>query len=68
MMPDVNGFAVLQFMKDNGIETPVIVLSALSRKESVFKALNFGIKSYMVKPLKPNGLIIKTNEILNTMF
>ena len=68
MMPDVNGFAVLQFIKDNGIETPVIVLSALSRKESVIKAMDFGIKSYMIKPLKPNGLITKTNEILNTMF
>jgi len=68
MMPDVNGFAVLQFIKDNGITTPVIVLSALSRKESVIKAMDFGIKSYMVKPLKPNGLIVKTKEILQTMF
>ncbi len=68
MMPDVNGFAVLQYIKENGIDTPVIVLSALSRKESVVKALDFGIKSYMVKPLKPDGLIAKTKEILNTMF
>lgn len=68
MMPDVNGFAVLQFLKDNGITTPVIVLSALSRKESVMKVLDFGIKSYMIKPLKPEGLITKTNEVLNTMF
>lgn len=68
MMPDVNGFAVLQYIKENRIETPVIVLSALSRKESVVKALDFGIKSYMVKPLKPDGLITKTKEILNTMF
>lgn len=68
MMPDVNGFAVLQYISDNEIQTPVIVLSALSRKESVVKALHFGIKSYMVKPLKPDGLIVKTREILNTMF
>jgi DNA-binding response OmpR family regulator len=68
MMPDVNGFAVLKFIKDNEITTPVIVLSALSRKESVIKAMDFGIKSYMVKPLKPDGLIVKTKEILNTMF
>ncbi|MDA3810951.1 MAG: response regulator [Spirochaetaceae bacterium] len=68
MMPDVNGFAVLQFIKDNGITTPVIVLSALTRKESVMKAMDFGIKSYMVKPLKPDGLILKAKEILNTMF
>lgn len=68
MMPDVNGFAVLKYIKDNQITTPVIVLSALSRKESVVKALDFGIKSYMIKPLKPNGLIAKTREVLNTMF
>ncbi|MBI9100158.1 MAG: response regulator [Spirochaetaceae bacterium] len=68
MMPDVNGFAVLKYIKENSIVTPVIVLSALTRKESVMKAMNFGIKSYMVKPLKPDGLIIKTKEILNAMF
>jgi len=68
MMPDINGFAVLQYIKDNDIEIPVIVLSALSRKESVVKALHFGIKSYMIKPLKPDGLIAKTKEVLNTMF
>lgn len=68
MMPDVNGFAVLKFMKEAHISTPVIVLSALSRKESVVKALDFGIKSYMIKPLKPDGLIAKTQEILNKMF
>lgn len=68
MMPDVNGFAVLRFLKEAHITTPVIVLSALSRKESVMKALDFGIKSYMIKPLKPDGLIAKTQEILNKMF
>lgn len=68
MMPDVNGFAVLKYLKENHMETPVIVLSALSRKESVVKALDFGIKSYMIKPLKPEGLIAKTKEILTSMF
>ena len=68
MMPVVNGFAVLKYIKENGITTPVIVLSALSRKESVVKVLNFGIKSYVIKPLKPNDLIIKAKEILHSMF
>ncbi|MBN2657000.1 MAG: response regulator [Spirochaetales bacterium] len=68
MMPDVNGFAVLKYLKENEVEVPVIVLSALSRKESVMKALDFGIKSYMIKPLKPEGLIAKTKEILTAMF
>ena len=68
IMPQMNGFAVLQFMDSQSIEIPVIVLTALSRTESVVKATEFGIKSYITKPIKPDGILKKTAEILNTNF
>ncbi len=56
----------LNILKDNGIDNPVIVLSALSRKETVLKAVSMGVKSYMIKPLKPEAIQRKTAEVLSS--
>ena len=68
MMPEMNGFQVLQFMKQQKIEIPTIVFSALTRKETVGKAMSFGVKSYIIKPLKPENLKTKAFEILVSDF
>ena len=39
MMPEMNGFQVLQFMKQQKIDIRTIVFSALTRKETVSKAI-----------------------------
>jgi DNA-binding response OmpR family regulator len=68
MMPQVNGFQVLQYLKDKQSDVPVIVFSALSKKETIVKAVGFGIKSYLIKPLKPEQLLRKATEVLSTSF
>jgi CheY-like chemotaxis protein len=68
MMPEMNGYAVLQYLSTHDTELPVIVLTALTRKESVQKAMDFGIKSYLVKPVKPEGIVRKAVEVLKTNF
>lgn len=64
MMPGMNGFEVLKKLKENEIRTPIIVLSAISQREAVLKVLSSGVKSYMIKPLKPEAILTKTIEIL----
>ena len=68
LMPQMNGFQVLQHMKQEKIATPVIVFSALTRKETVTKAVGFGVKSYLIKPLKPEQLLLKATEAIHTNF
>ncbi len=68
MMPEMNGFEVLQFMKQRKITIPTIIFSALTRKETVGKAMGFGVKSYIIKPLKPENLKTKAFEILISDF
>lgn len=68
MMPEMNGFQVLQHLKEKKHEFPVIVFSALSRKETVVKAVGFGIHSYLIKPLKPQSLMQKAAEVLSRNF
>jgi DNA-binding response OmpR family regulator len=68
MMPLMDGFETLRAMAARGIKTPVIVLSALSKQETVIQALRLGVRSYLIKPLKPEDIRRKTTEILRTNF
>ncbi|MDR1211776.1 MAG: response regulator [Spirochaetaceae bacterium] len=68
MMPHTDGFEVLSSLRNRGFEQPVIVLSAVTQRDTVIKAFQMGIKSYMVKPLKPGDLLKKTMEILRVNF
>ncbi|MDX9800082.1 MAG: response regulator [Spirochaetia bacterium] len=68
MMPELDGFGVMEYMNREKIKTPIIILSALSQKETVLKAVKYGVRSYMTKPLKPDAIKRKTAEILNPGF
>jgi DNA-binding response OmpR family regulator len=68
MMPKVDGFEVLRALQARDIRYPVIVLSAITQRETVIKAFQMGIKSYLVKPLKPVDIFKKSMEILKVNF
>lgn len=68
MMPEMDGFEVMAHLQENGPRMPVIVLSALSQKETVVKALRFGVTSYLIKPLEPMAVLNKAREVLKSSF
>ncbi len=68
MMPEMNGFQVLQELQSRKIEVPVIIFSALTKKETVLKAQEYGVRTYLRKPLKPEKLLRKAAEILGATF
>ena len=69
MMPELNGFQVLEQVNAQGGEKPpIIVLSALSKRETVIDALKYGVKSYVIKPLKPEWIQKKATEVLKLNF
>lgn len=59
IMPEVDGFAILQAMGEKGIKTPVIVLSNLGQTEDKERALKLGAKEYFVKANTPIADILK---------
>jgi CheY-like chemotaxis protein len=67
-MPRVDGFEVLKAVQARDIHYPVIVLSAVTHRETVIRAFQMGIKSYLVKPLKPEDIFKKSLEILKANF
>ena len=68
MMPELNGFQVLQKLQEDGVRLPIIVLSALTKRETVLEALKMGVSSYMTKPLNVQAIRTKATEILQMNF
>lgn len=59
IMPEVDGFAILQELQAKKIKTPVIVLSNLGQEEDREKAKGFGVIDYFVKANTPIADIVK---------
>ena len=55
MMPEVNGYQVLEYMKDDESlrHVPVIMISALDEIESVVRCVELGADDYITKPFNP---------------
>jgi DNA-binding response OmpR family regulator len=68
MMPEMDGFEVMAQMRRDGFDVPIIVLSALSQRETVVKAMKFGVTSYLIKPLQPEAVLNKAREVLRANF
>jgi two-component system OmpR family response regulator/two-component system copper resistance phosphate regulon response regulator CusR len=50
MLPDVSGMDVLRDMRQHGIQTPVLVLTAMASVDDRVAGLNSGADDYLVKP------------------
>lgn len=68
LMPKLDGFDVLRDLILRFYTRPVIVLSAVTERDSVVRAFQMGIKSYLTKPLKPDIIFKKALEILKVNF
>ncbi len=64
IMPELDGFALLQQLKERKIKTPVIVLSNLGQEEDKAKANDLGAKEYFVKANTPIVDIIRRVKAL----
>ena len=59
ILPEVDGFAILEGLKDKKLKPIVVVLSNLGQDEDRKKAEEFGVKNYLVKSNVPLADIVK---------
>ncbi len=59
IMPELDGFSLLEQLQQKGIKTPVIVLSNLGQEEDKAKAKSLGAIDYFVKANTPILEIVK---------
>ena len=54
MLPVMDGVTVLKKLRDEGVATPVIMLTAKSEVSDIISGLNVGADDYMTKPFDSN--------------
>lgn len=59
MMDDMNGLDILRFVRSKRIETPVIVISAITEIDKKIEALGLGADDYVTKPFTPSELVAR---------
>ena len=59
-MPISDGLDMTRYIKEISKDTPIIVLSAHSEKETLLKAIDVGVDKYLIKP-------IMVDDLLNTL-
>ena len=64
MMPEMNGVEVLQKLRQEGIKTTVMMLTAKAQKEDRINGFNSGADDYLPKPFEPDELICRVRAML----
>lgn len=64
MMPKMDGYALVKNMRNKGIETPFIFLTAKSLKEDKLNGYSMGAEDYITKPFDEEELLCKIQVIL----
>jgi DNA-binding response OmpR family regulator len=64
MLPKRDGISVLRELREGGITTPVIMLTALGETEDRVKGLDSGADDYLPKPFKTEELMARMRAVL----
>lgn len=63
MLPGINGFDVISNLRSLDVNTPIIILSALTSTDKVVKALDLGAVDYIKKPFDWDELLARVRVI-----
>ena len=63
MLPGLDGFGVVQKLRQKGIATPVLMLTARTTVRDKVTGLNSGADDYMTKPFDTEELIARVNAL-----
>ena len=64
MMPKMSGVEALQKLRQEGIQTPVMMLTAKGEKDDRIAGFNAGADDYLPKPFAPDELLCRVRAML----
>jgi DNA-binding response OmpR family regulator len=64
MMPVMDGFTMLKYLRQRKIDTPVLMLSAKAETSDKIDGLNIGADDYMTKPFNTDELLARIRALL----
>jgi two-component system alkaline phosphatase synthesis response regulator PhoP len=64
MLPGFDGFRVVRTLREDGIETPILMLTARGEEEDKVKGLRLGADDYVTKPFGAMELLARVEALL----
>ena len=64
MLPDIDGLAVIRRLRENGIVTPALIISALGEIDDRVRGLRAGGDDYLTKPFAVVELVARLEALL----
>ncbi len=64
MLPDMEGYEVVRRMRAGRIDTPVLILSGLTRPQAKVKGLSVGADDFLTKPFDGSELVARVQAIV----
>ena len=64
MMPVMDGNALVRALRDDGVKTPVLMITAKSSLDDMREGFLSGTDDYMVKPVNVNEMVLRVGALL----
>ena len=64
ILPDMEGYEVVRRMRGARVETPVLILSGLTRPQAKVKGFGMGADDYITKPFDKSELIARIQAVI----
>ena len=64
MLPKMNGFEVCRSVRDQGLDVPIVMLTAKGQEEDIILGLTLGADDYITKPFRVGELIARARALL----
>ena len=64
MLPKVNGYEICRVIREQGLQMPIIMLTAKGQEEDIIRGLELGADDYVTKPFSIRELLARANAFL----
>src|SRR5512146_2637977 len=64
MLPGMNGYEVLKRLRESGMQTPVLILSARSEEADKLRGFRYGADDYVTKPFSLLEMLARVDALL----
>lgn len=68
VMPNVDGYELLDYLKDVGDKTPTLILSSLNSETNQVDGYKYDIEDYIVKPFNAELFKSKVSKIMSRIY
>jgi DNA-binding response OmpR family regulator len=64
MLPKINGYEICRILRAEGLDMPIIMLTAKGQESDIILGLNLGADDYVTKPFNIQELLARVNAFL----